>query len=572
MIHELLLRNLGVIDSSALEFGPGLNVITGETGAGKSMLLGGLGLILGARADRDLIRAGADSAFAEAVIDVNPEIVQILEDLELDTEGDQLQIVRTMTPQRSRASAGGFPVPGALLQRIGGLAVTVHGQSDQQRLLNPAQQRELLDQFGGEKLYTERTRYVDAFEAYAARFAALEQFDESVRTRRERTLVLQHTVAELEALDPQPGELEQIRIRIHRLENMEELTSAATLAHQRLSGADDQHQDGLNAILAQAAREAHIAASLDAALHTVATRLDEALVVTQEAETELASYTSDLSWDPGELNELHQRVVTIQKLARAHAVLDAEDPSSELQAILQQASAELLDLDDPDAARAALQREVDELWRQVHSSGELLARLRTEAATGLADQLSEELKALAMPQARLHIDQRIRAQPARWGLHDIVFTLQSSASMPPRPLAKAASGGELSRIMLALEVVLATRHAQHTTLPTFIFDEVDSGIGGATATAIGRRLAALADHTQVIVVTHLAQVAAFADRHLVVTKNLEGPMNGETMSQISHVSDGERITEIARMLSGDTDSPVALEHAKELITAASVSR
>ncbi|KRF31529.1 DNA repair protein RecN [Yonghaparkia sp. Soil809] len=560
MIDEISIRSLGVIGEATLPLGPGFTALTGETGAGKTMVVTALGLLLGSRADSGAVRLGSDQALVEGRWRVDPEgaVAERVRDAGGDIDGDELILSRSLSTEgRSRAVVGGRSAPVGVLTEIGEQLVVVHGQSDQLRLRSTAAQRDTLDRFAGAELQTVLGDYREVHERWMEARADLDTLiahrDARVREAEELRLALD----EIEAAAPQRGEDDELAVRADRLANVEDLRLAAAQAHDLLSS--ESLDDGRDAVsLVEAARRAvDRVAGHDAQLEPIVEAIANAGYVLGEAAVQLSGYLASLDTDGGrELEIVQERRAALSALVRKHgsSLDDVIDT-------LEQGSARLLELDQDDLRVEQLRASVDADLAALTALAERLTALRTAAAERLGEAVTAELAALAMPNARLTVDVTTRDDFAAHGRDDVAILLQPHAGAEPRPIAKGASGGELSRVMLALEVVIAGTDP----VPTFIFDEVDAGVGGASAIEIGRRLARLAETAQVIVVTHLAQVAAFATNHLRVIKGDDGEVTASSVQQL----DGEdRIAEMARLLSGLPDSESGLAHARELIDVA----
>ena len=580
MIEELAITDLGVISSARIEPGPGLTVITGETGAGKTMVLSGLDLILGRKADSGAVRPGAESATAEGRL-VPPEghpSVQVAVDAGALLDDGALLVARTVNATgRSRAYLGGRSVPAGLLTEVGESLVTVHGQADQQRLRSVTHQRDALDDFAGH--HALRAAYTEAFRRAQRAARELQEWDADQGRRAAELEHLERAVEQIDALELQPGEDQALRTEAERLGNVEELRIAAAAVGQALSGTPEADEPTVLALLEGARRHLQTAAAFDETLQHWAEQLDQASYLLSDLSTEAADYTGRLEADPGRLEYLHQRRARIADLAREFlpapgAEQDAGEETDTADLLLRfsrQAHDRIGDLTAPGAGRDRLVQELEQAQAETDRLAGELTRSRQAAAEAMCSAVTEELTALAMSGAQLHVQIEPRSEPAEHGADEIRFLLTAHPGAPARPLGKGASGGELSRVMLALEVALArARAGQAEPLPAFVFDEIDAGVGGRAAVEVGRRLAELARHTQVIVITHLAQVAAFAEKHLVVTKRTEG--QSVTNSDIEHVEGERRETELARMLSGEEDSDAARQHAAELLARTGVPR
>jgi len=560
MIEEIVISDLGVIGETTLELGPGFTVVTGETGAGKTMIVTALGLLLGARADAGSVRRGASSAVVEGRWHV-PEhaaVAERVEDAGGTVEDGELILTRTVSAEgRSRATVGGRSAPVAVLGELADQLVTVHGQSDQIRLTSATAQRAALDGFGGAALAKALARYVAAYDTWQAHTGELETL---VRDRDDRVAEAERIRAasdEIESADPQPGEDVELAERAERLGNLEELRLSAGLAHEALSSESLDDSPDVIGLVESARRAIERVAGSDATLQPVLEQLTELGIQAAEASASLSSYLGSLEPDAGhDLELVNDRRALLANLTRKYG-----DSVDDVIAYGQRASDRLLELDGDDDRIVALQQAVEQDEQALASAASTLTAARTKAATDLAKRVTAELKTLAMAGATLVVEVTDAGEYRRHGRDQVAILLQPHSGTDPRPIGKGASGGELSRVMLAIEVVMAGT----TTVPTFVFDEVDAGVGGAAAIEIGRRLAALAERTQVIVVTHLAQVAAFANNHLNVVKDASGAV---TSSSVRRLEGEDRLQEMARLLSGLGDSASGIEHARELLDVA----
>ncbi len=557
MIEEMRMRDLGVIAEAALPLGPGFTAITGETGAGKTMVVTGLGLLLGARADSGAVRSGAAQASVAGVW-VVPEagaIADIVADaggeLEPTGGGDaELYVSRTLTAEgRSRASVGGRAAPAGVLASLAEELVVVHGQSEQLRLRSAAAQREALDRFGGQEVAGVKSRYGEAYTRWRMLDDQLSELIATARERRDEAQLLRDALTELEAISPEEGEDVALAERAERLANAEELRVAAAHAHQALSGDDDAADAAL--LLAEAKRALERVS--DPALTEIAEALAELGYRVADLAGQLSGYLADLDeTGPHELAAVEERRAALNGLIRAHGSLEAA------RELWDRGSDRLAELDDDGDRIERLEAERTAARADLDQAAAALTEARVAAAERLGAAVTEELHALAMPDA--HLEAAVTEGPeSAHGRDEVALLLAPHPGAVPRPVAKSASGGELSRVMLAIEVVIAGTDP----VPTFVFDEVDAGIGGAAAIEVGRRLAKLAETSQVIAVTHLAQVAAFAGNHLSVVKSSDGQV---TASSVRALEGAEREAEMARLLSGLSDSDAALTHARELLS------
>lgn len=556
MIEEMRLRDLGVIAEATLPIGAGFTAITGETGAGKTMVVTGLGLLLGQRADFSAVRAGASQAsvagvwvvpstgaVAERVADAGGELEAI------DDDTSELYLSRSITAEgRSRASVGGVKAPASVLSDLADNLVVVHGQSDQLRLRSASAQRDALDRFGGESIARAAEAYRDAYTRFTALELRIAEITEHQGARLAEAAHLRGVLADIEQADPQPGEDEELAQRAERLANAEDLRIAAATAHESLSSEDDAAD--VLALIAEARRALERAA--DPALTTLAEQLADLSYRATDIAQELSAYLADLDESgPHELATVEERRAVLGALVRSHGSLAAAID------LLSTGSARLAELDDDPGTLERLAAERETLAVELDACAAALTTARTKAAARLGKAVTAELRELALPDARLEVEVA-PAVGTMNGRDDVTILLAPHPGASPRPVAKSASGGELSRVMLAIEVVMSASDP----VPTFVFDEVDAGIGGAAAIEVGRRLARLAETSQVIAVTHLAQVAAFANNHLSVVKQSDGSV---TASSVRNLHGAERDAEMARLLSGMADSEAALAHARELL-------
>ncbi|MFB8386982.1 DNA repair protein RecN [Microbacterium sp. NPDC055910] len=556
MIEEMRLRDLGVIAEATLPIGPGFTAITGETGAGKTMVVTGLGLLLGQRADSGAVRAGAAQAAVDGVWivpDTGP-VAQRVRDAggDLDALGDgraELYVGRSISSEgRGRASVGGRVAPAGVLADLAEHLVVLHGQSDQLRLTSAAAQRDALDRFGGEPVRSALHDYAAAYERWRTADRELTTLRAERDTRAREADELRAQLAEIEQADPSPGEDAELTVRAERLGNAEELRLAAATARAALSG--DGEQPDATALVAEARRA--LERAHDPALEELAAQVADLGYRIEDLAMSLSGYLADIDdAGPHELAAVEERRSVLGALIRVHGSLER---AIELR---ESGSARLAELDDDDDRIERLSDERDDAASALDTAAAALTAAREIAAAALGDVVTAELRELAMPDARVEVSVTAGHETA-FGRDDVVILLAAHPGATLRPVSKGASGGELSRVMLAIEVVIAGTDP----VPTFVFDEVDAGIGGAAAIEVGRRLARLARTSQVIAVTHLAQVAAFASNHLSVVKASDGSV---TASDVRRLQGAEREAEMARLLSGMPDSDAALSHARELL-------
>ncbi|WP_434600322.1 DNA repair protein RecN [Streptomyces sp. A5-4] len=567
------IRSLGVIDDAVVELSPGFTAVTGETGAGKTMVVTSLGLLLGGRADPALVRVGAKAAVVEGRITMPADAPAAVRAREAGAELDDgaLLVSRTVSAEgRSRAHLGGRSVPVGLLAELADDLVAVHGQTDQQGLLRPARQRQALDRYAGDAVSVPHAKYTEAHRRLRSVSAELEELTTRARERAQEADLLRFGLEEINGVEPLAGEDVELAAEAERLGHAEALASAAIVAHAALAGNPEDAEDiDATVLVAGAHRALDAVRSHDPALATLAERIGEIGILLGDVAGELAGYADNLDADPLRLSAVEERRAALTQLTRKYG----EDVAAVLQ-WAQEGAARLTDLEGDDDRIGGLAAERDVLRGELAGLAQSLTDARTEAAKRFADAVTEELASLAMPHARVSIDVKQTEDPENGievdgrlvaygaaGADEVELLLAPHPGTLPRPIAKGASGGELSRVMLAVEVVFAGSDP----VPTYLFDEVDAGVGGKAAVEVGRRLAKLAKSAQVVVVTHLPQVAAFADRQLLVEKTSDGSV---TRSGVTVLEGEDRVRELSRMLAGQEDSETARAHAEELLAAA----
>jgi len=579
VLEEVRITALGVIEDAVLELSPGLTVVTGETGAGKTMVVTGLGLMFGGRADPARVRPGAERATVEGRLRIDPGgqvAQQVLEaGGELDDDGSTLIVSRSVSAEgRSRAFAGGRSVPVSLLTYLADDLVAVHGQADQQQLLRAGRQRQALDRFAGPELHAVLTDYQRAYQRHREVRAELDELTRAARERAAEADELQRGLADIERAEPAEGEDAQLLAEEDRLAHADALHAAATTAHEALLGDPSSGSfEAADAVsLLSGARQAlEAVAGHDPALAALAGRLSEAAYLVSDVAAELASYVQSVDSDPARLAAVQERRAELTRLVRAYGGLvqgPGEAAIPDLSAVLawaKQAASRLTELEGDDDRITSLAGEEAQLAATVAELAGQLTELRRAAAQSFSAGVTAELTALAMPHAKLAVAVTPAGDFGPQGADEVEIRLAAHPGAPMLPLSKGASGGELSRVMLAIEVVFAGADP----VPTFVFDEVDAGVGGKAAVEVGRRLARLARLAQVIVVTHLPQVAAFADTHLVIEKADDGSV---TRSGLTRLDDAGRLTELSRMLAGLEESEFGRAHAGELLAAAAAER
>ncbi|TXN27956.1 DNA repair protein RecN [Lacisediminihabitans profunda] len=560
MIEEISIRNLGVIGEAILPLGPGFTALTGETGAGKTMVVTALGLLLGDRSDGSVLRQDAGSAVVEGRWQIEPDgvVAERVRDAGGDVDRGELILGRSVSQDgRSRAVVGGRAAPVGVLNEIGQQLVVVHGQSDQVRLRSATAQREALDRFAGQSLSGLLADYQSTYRRWQSNQGEL---DVLVAERDRRMLEaeeLRIAMAEIEEADPKPGEDTELAERAEILTNLEDLRLAAGQAHELVSSESLDDPRDVIGLLETARRQLERVSSHDPALEPIVEAIANASFVVADVSSQISSYLGGLDTDGGrELEAVNERRAVLGSLIRKYG--PTIDDTIEY---LESGSTRLLELDHDADRIESLGAEVAADRESVVDLAARLSEVRREAAVRLSERVTEELGALAMQNARLVVEVTDREDYGLTGKDTVSILLAPHQGAEPRPLGRGASGGELSRVMLAIEVVIAGSDP----VPTFIFDEVDAGVGGASAIEVGRRLARLSRTAQVIVVTHLAQVAAFSTNHLRVVKDSDGAV---TASSVQQLHGEERIAEMARLLSGLPDSESGLAHARELLDTA----
>lgn len=568
VLEEISIKNLGAIDSALVELRPGLNVITGETGAGKTMVITALSMVLGGKTDVDLIRKGKDRLSVSGRFalsnPIEPNLKTYLDSQEIVIEDNELLMTRTVSSEgKSRAQISGVAQPASSLITLAEHLIEIHGQHGTLQLGKPARQRELLDRFGGVNLARLLTTYKDLYEKLNISKNQIREFKRALGDRDKEVTHLGDLVTEVNRLKPKERELSEISTEINRLENVEGIRQAVTAA----LGALDNEESGAISGLSQARRALQQLRSKDAALESHFSSLEEAFYAMSELSGTLNNYLENLAADPVRLEELLTRRAALKNLLKRFG--EEGDQDAALAGVLEranQARTRIEDLSGGEERLAEMEQGLVLLRAEVLSAARDLSIAREEIAKNLNSEVTEELHQLAMPKAIFEC--RVKAPPLDEGDIDekltpsgvdeieMVFTSHPNGEL--LPISKAASGGELSRLMLAIEVVVA----ESSPRGTYLFDEIDAGIGGKAALEVGKRLKRLAEHSQIIVVTHLPQVAIWGDHHLRVMKDEAGSISE---SSINIISGADRENEIARMLSGLAESEHAQEHARELL-------
>ena len=580
VLAEMRIQGLGVIEDAVLELHPGFTVVTGETGAGKTMVVTGLHLLSGGRSEASKVRNGSGKAVVEGrfegVFAEHVARIVINAGGDADEDGSLIALRSVGADGRSRAHLGGRSVPVSVLGDLADRLLAVHGQNDQLRLLRPAEQRDVLDRFAGDPVARPLARYREVRDEWQSVVTELADRQHRSREMAQQADLLRHGLDEVAAVDPQAGEDTELAEQIKRLAAADELREVAAAAQAAVSGSPDGDPDvpGALGLVGEARRR--LTSSEDPVLRDLEPRLAEAAVLLADVGAELGGYLDGLDADPERLEQVLARQSDLKKLTRKYA--------ADVDGVLtwaEDARERLSTMDTSEEALAALAARRDELAGQLSVLASELSQARAKAAAKLASEVTGELAGLAMGQAEIEVTVRRRpAEPSDpqalrvddalvhaggSGVDEVELLLKAHSAAPSLPVHKAASGGELSRVMLAIEVVLANAD----TVQTLVFDEVDAGVGGRAAVEIGRRLARLARSHQVLVVTHLPQVAAFADRHLVVDK---GTAEGITRSGVQTLEQSERVRELARMLAGMDGTETGRAHAEELLAAAEADK
>jgi DNA repair protein RecN (Recombination protein N) len=563
-LEEISIRNLGAIEQSHLELGRGLNVLTGETGAGKTMILTALNLVLGGKSDSALVRHGADRLMATAHFSLPKSEQGSFEEIGAEVEDGSIIISRTVGADgKSKALCGGNAVPAGTLAELTSSLIEIHGQSANSQIVKTARQRELLDRFGGADIAESLNVYQESFHIYGALKERLSALKASASKRDGEIAELQEFVAAWNKLKATRGECAATADEINRLSSVEDLRIASSGALANL----DNEESGVLTSLHSARRFLDAAKGKDSKLEEIADRIAESLYILDDASTNLASYATGIEADPERLNLLQERKAELNSfLKRWAGAGEADEELVLLAAKAKSAKEAIADLQGGDERTAEIEAELLTAKKSLLDAAKKLSSARSKAAATLSSEVTNEIKALAMPHTQFFAEVVTpdyagalkESDFTALGCDEVSMQIQGQVDGPKIALGKGASGGEMSRIMLALEVVIAKSHP----VGTYIFDEVDAGVGGKAAIEVGKRLHALSKSAQVIVVTHLPQVAAWADTHFLVSKSSDGTI---VASGVTRLSDSARIEEIARMLAGLEGSSSAQEHAAELL-------
>lgn len=562
-LEEISIRSIGVIEHSTLEISPGLTVLTGETGAGKTMILTALNLILGGKSDSSLVRKGSERLVASGSFSVPRSLQNSFEESGLQVEDGQLILTRTVNADgKSKATSNAIAVPSSVLAAASENLVEVHAQAANLNMTKSAKQRDLLDRYGGKELNGSLMNYQSELANYHDLKSRISAMKKSIDSRDSQLVELRAFADVMGKLKLERGEIQEIITEIGRLSSVEDLRLAA----QSASLVIEEEESGSLTTLGITRKSLDSVRAKDPQIEELYQRVSEAFFLIDDAKGVLASYISNLEADPARLEYLNSRKAEINALIKKYG--SSQPADDELIALIERFESSknsIADLEGGDERLKELEGELAGIKKKLVTTARSLTSIRTENATRLSQEVTKEIQQLSMPHTSFHCQVNSADYNAlkesdftALGCDEIVMLIQGHKDGPLVPLAKGASGGEMSRVMLALEVVLAATHP----VGTYVFDEVDAGVGGKAAIEVGRRLHALSQHAQVIVVTHLPQVAAWADSHFVVTKNSDGSV---TESNVTKVVKEDRIEEIARMLAGMESSVSAREHATELL-------
>ena len=563
-LEEISIRNLGIIDTSSLELSKGLNVLTGETGAGKTMILTALSLLLGSKSDSSLVRHGSERLVTSATFSIPQSLVEQIHELGGLVEDGSLILTRSVSSDgKSKATASGATVNASTLGEITEPLIAIHGQSANTQIVKSVRQRELLDLFAGSDLQTVLAEYQEIFSTYNEMKVKLKALVTNASARDSQIADLELLTKQWSTLKPTRSEFASVEDEIRKLASVEDLRVAASGA----SAAIGEEDAGVLTVLGQARKYLEAAKGKDQALDEIAANVAESFFLIDDAHAALVSYLASLEADPSRLDFLQERksalVAFVKKWGGSGSV---DDEMADIAIRVKSAKEMIADLNGGQDRIAELESEIKAVKSKLLASAKKVSAARLTAAEKLGERVSAEIAGLSMPHTRFYADvlspdyegSLKESDFTITGCDEILMSIQAHKDGPKVALGKGASGGEMSRIMLALEVVIAAS----APVGTYIFDEVDAGVGGKAAIEVGRRLHALSEHAQVIVVTHLPQVAAWADRHFVVAKDSDGQI---VQSGVSQLDEQARVTERARMLAGLDESVSAQEHAAELL-------
>jgi len=564
MIVELSVENIAIIERAHVALGPGFTVLTGETGAGKSLLIDAIELALGERADFDLVRSGARTANVSVAIDLShrPDLLKSCEEMGIPLEGSMLYIQRELMAEgRSQCRVGGKLVPVNSLRQLGTMLVDLHGQHDHQALLHPERHVEYLDLWIGAPASHALAQVATAHARAQQAKAKLDSIRAGMREREYRLDLLRFQVNEIESAGPQPRESEELQGQLTRLQHAEKLANAAFAALEVLSDGEVNSVD----LLASVTSGLGAVERYDGSLSPVVEGLNESLVQLREAAHELSAYAEGLDADPAQLEEIAGRLDVLKRLHRKYggaaetgALPGIASPEEEVLAFLDRAKSELSLLESADESEEELAMRHEAARTELLKVSNTLTALRQERALEFDRLVAKQLGDLGMERSIFRTEM-ISREPDATGADDIQFFFSANAGEPEKPLSKIASGGEISRVMLAIKSAFAGRAG----VPTLIFDEVDAGLGGRAAATVAAKIEELAAHYQVLVISHLPQIASRAASHYRIEK---AESNGRVVAQVRRLNDQERVEEVARMLAGELVTNSALENAREMLT------
>lgn len=565
-LEEITIRGLGIIEEASLEFGPGFTVLTGETGAGKTMILTALSLVLGGKSDSALVRQGRERLVASGSFRVPPTIAGVAIDKGAEVDEGLLILTRSVSAEgKSKSNAGGVAVPAGVLAELSDYLIEIHAQASSMSITKANKQRDILDRFAGARLVSALERYSETFDSYHQLRSRILLLRSNIAGREKEIANLREFSAAFNKVKPQAGELSALEQEISRLGSVEELRRSVDAASELLSS----EETGVLDALGLARKSLESVQDKDPLIAQIAENVTESFFLLADAASAAHSYLEDLEADPARLEIAQSRRADISALLKRFATAQQEPDEQIAELIARNGSVEdsIADLTGGEDRLAQMETELKSLLAELSIKSAELSETRSAAAKKLSASVSQEIHSLSMPHTQFLCEvtspDYSAPLPASTftaaGADEIAMLLQAHQNGPLVPVAKGASGGELSRVMLALEVVLA----QSQPVGTYVFDEVDAGVGGKAAIEVGRRLFELSKVAQVIVVTHLAQVAAWADSHFAVRKSEDGSVS---QSDVVKITGGARIEEIARMLAGHEDSRSAQEHAAELLT------
>lgn len=571
MINDLRIQNIGVIEDVSLEMSAGFTVLTGETGAGKTMILTAFQMVIGEKVDNNLVRANEKTAVVEAFIQVpnDKNIRARLEELDIAIEDGGTQLSRTIAREgRGKIILGGRSVPSATLEEITQSSITIHGQGDQVLLNKPNYQRELIDQFAGQDHLIMLHNYQELYAKYVETRKRLEELNKAGSQNALRISQLQESLKELTEANLEIDEEITITERINLINNSEDIFESLALADKLLNGGEDS-SGSISSQISSARKALDAAAAKSDRIASLRDQISNLEAEISNVASDVNRDLSSLDRDPATIDKLESRRALIKKMLTKYGPT-SKDALANIQIFQNQ----LLDIEDLPAAIENVEKEIKTILKDLSQMAQILHDTRIDSALNISRAIEKELTSLSIPNAKFQVSVETNEDPQglqitisgkdhlllfdNHGVNQISFEFSANPGQPLRPITKVASGGEMSRIMLAVELVFS----QNVAAKTMIFDEVDAGIGGAAAIEVGKRLKALAQHHQIVVVTHLPQVAAFADKHLKVEKSATGNV---TTSSVTELDPNARVTEIARMMAGIEDSASALEHARELL-------